>query len=386
MTSSPPSFSLRWIFVAIILVMAILAGVGIFNRQHHLQKLTREAHATSVQRVIVFAPIIESTTSLLALPANVLAFKDTALYARSPGYLKRWYADIGTTVKQNELIAQIETPELDAQVRQAQSDLTSAQANYDLAHTTAVRWQALIMTKTVSVQDLENKLGDAAAKKALLEAARAHLQQLAALQAFEQIRAPFAGTVSVRNVDIGDLVTAGSTGRELFHLVDKRQLRIYVQVPQAQAADIMLGAHADITVPEHPGQHFSAAVIKIAGALDTQTRTVLVELLFANPDGLINPGDFANVNFKMPTPRSDLRIPVTALIFRGDGLQVARVDKNHHVRLTTVVPGRDFGKSMEILSGINEHATIIDNPPDSIVEGEPVEIASVRKLKAEAER
>ncbi|MHB0991632.1 MAG: efflux RND transporter periplasmic adaptor subunit [Burkholderiales bacterium] len=383
MTSRRRSSPLPRIFLAIILIMAIVASVGIYNRRQHLDTLTKEAHATSVQKVIGFNPLVESATSHLVLPGNVIAFKDATLYARSPGYLRRWFADIGTKVKRNDLIAQIETPELDAQVRQAQSDLTTAQANYDLAQTTAVRWQALIKTRTVSVQDLENKLGDAASKKALVEAARAHLQQLTALQSFEQIRAPFAGTVSVRNVDIGDLVAAGSSGRELFHLVDKRQLRIYVQVPQAQAPYILPGAHADMIVPEHPGKHFKASVIKIAGALDTTTRTVMVELLYDNPDELVNPGDFVNISFTMPMPQSDVRIPVTALIFRGDGLQVALVDARHHVQLVTVVPGRDFGKNMEILSGINQHDTLIDNPPDSIVDGEPVQIASMRTLKDE---
>lgn len=382
MTSRHRSSTLPWIFLAVILIMAIVAGIGIYHRRQHLDTLKNEAHATAVQKVIGFHPLIESATSPLALPANVVAFKDAALYARSPGYLKRWYADIGTRVKQNELIAQIETPELDAQVRQAQSDLTTAQANYDLAQTTAARWQALIKTRTVSVQDLENKLSDATAKKALLAAARAHLQQLTALQSFEQIRAPFAGTVSVRNVDIGDLVTAGTGGRELFHLVDKHALRIYVQVPQAQAPYIVLGAHADMTVPEHPGKHFTADVIKIAGAVNTVTRTTMVELLYDNPGDLVSPGDFASISFIMPMPRSDMRIPVTALIFRGSGLQVALVGAQHHVHLVTVVPGRDFGKSMEILSGINAHDTLIDNPPDSIVDGEAVQIASMRTLKA----
>ncbi len=385
MTTGTHSPSLRWIFIVILLIMAILAAVGIFKRSHHMKVLKQEAHDADTQQVVVFSPLVESATSALVLPANVLAFKDASLYARSPGYIKRWYADIGTPVKTGDLIAQIETPELDAQVRQAESDLSTAQSNYDLAQTTAARWQVLIKTKTVAVQDLENKLGDAAAKKSLLDSARAHLQQLLALQTFEQIRAPFEGTVSVRNVDIGDLVSASSSGRELFHLVDKRQLRVYVQVPQSQAPNILPGAHADLTVPEHPGRHFSAEVIKIAGALDINARTVLVELLLPNPDLAIDPGDFATVSFKMPMPRTDMRIPVTALVFRGDGLQVASLDKDHHVHLVTVIPGRDFGKSMEILSGVNAQATIVDNPPDSIVNGETVEIASVRKLKAEAE-
>ena len=384
MKSSTRSPALQWTFIVVLLLMVILASIGIVSRNHHLHVLRETAHTTATQQVIVFNPLPEATTATLDLPADVQAFKDAAIYARSSGYLKYWYADIGTVVKQGDLIALIETPELDAQVLQAKSDLATAQANYDLAETTALRWQELVKTRTVSVQDLDNKVGDAAAKKALLDSAHAHLQQLAALQTFEQIRAPFSGTISVRNIDIGDLVNSSSSGHELFHLVDKQQLRIYVQIPQAQASAIKVGMHADLSVAEHPGHHYSAKVIKNAGALDPLSRTVLVELLFDNADQVLNPGDFASISFRLATPAASLQIPVTALIFRGDGLQVACVDAAHQVHLTTVVPGRDFGKRMEILSGISANSNIIDNPPDSILDGEAVKIASIRKLNTEA--
>ena len=375
--------SLKKTFFLVLLAMILLAGAGILKRRHHLDELKKEAQATSLQQVIAFHPLIESSTGVLELPGDVQAFRDASLYARSPGYLKKWYADIGTEVKTGELIAKIETPELDQAVQQARSDLATAKANYDLAQTTAKRWQVLIKTRTVSQQDLENKLGDAAAKKALLGSASAHLRQLLAQQSFEEIRAPFDGTLSARNVDTGDLVESGPSGRELFHLVDSSRLRIYVQVPQAQANDVRVGMHADLAVPEHPGRHFSAEITKIAGALDPRARTVLVELLFDNASREIKAGDYARVGFRVQTETPRLRIPITALIFRGEGLQVAVLDQNQHAHLATVVPGRDFGKSMEILSGLDARATVIDNPPDSITEGEQVTIASERKLKAE---
>ena len=375
--------SLKKTFMLVLLAMVLLAGAGIFKRRHHLDELKKEAQATSLRQVIAFNPLIESSSGILELPGNVVAFKDAALYARSPGYLRKWYADIGTEVKTGDPIAKIETPELDQEVLQARSDLATAKANYDLAYTTAVRWQSLVKTRTVSEQDLENKLGDAAAKKAILGSAKAHLRQLLALQSFEQIRAPFDGTLSARNVDIGDLVEASPSGRELFHLVDSSKLRILVQVPQAQANGVKVGMHAGLSVPEHPGSRFDAEVIQIAGGLDPKSRTVLVELLFDNAIHAIHPGDFASVGFRVKGETTSLRIPITALIFRGDGLQVATVNPGHHVHLVTIVPGRDFGKSMEVLSGLDKHASVIDNPPDSITEGEQVVIASVRKLKAE---
>ncbi len=375
--------SLKKTFILALLAMLLLAGAGILERRHHLDELEKTAHENALRQVIAFNPLAESSTGTLELPGNVVAFKDAALYARSPGYLRKWYADIGTEVKAGDPIAKIETPELDQQVLQARSDLATAKANYDLAQVTAVRWQSLVKTRTVSEQDLENKLGDAAAKKAILGSARAHLRQLLALQSFEHIRAPFDGTLSARNVDIGDLVEAAPSGRELFHLVDSSRLRIFVQVPQVQSNGVKVGMHAEFSVPEHPGRKFNAEVIQIAGGLDTQSRTVLVELLFDNAMRAIHPGDYASVGFRVKGETIRLRIPITALVFRGDGLQVATVGPDHHVHLVTVVPGRDFGKSLEILSGLDEHDSVIDNPPDSIMEGEQVAIASVRKLKAE---
>ena len=375
------SSSLKKAFFLTLLAMGLLAGAGIISRANHLEDLKRQARETSVQQVIVFSPLSESPESILALPGDVVAYKDASIYARSPGYIRKWYADIGTEVKKGDLIATIATPEIDAQVSQARSDLSTAKANYDLARITLDRWKVLVKTRTVSEQDLQNKIGDEAAKKSVLDSAKARLDQLLALQSFEEIRAPFSGTVSARNVDIGDLVEAGPSGRELFHVVDRKKLRIYVQVPQPQADEIRPGMKAEMTLPEYPGRRFKVDVIENAGALDPKSRTVQVELLYDNSANQVNPGDYADISFKANAALPRTIIPITALLFRGDGLQVAAVE-NGRIHLVKVVPGRDYGKRMEILSGIESHATVVDNPPDSIMEGQQVAVASVRKLKA----
>ncbi|HQT25781.1 MAG TPA: efflux RND transporter periplasmic adaptor subunit [Burkholderiales bacterium] len=368
-------------FLLVLLVMMLLAAAGILERKHHLDLLKQQAKENSIQQVIVFSPHAESGLSALDLPGDIRGYRDTAIYARSPGYLKEWDVDIGTEVKKGDLIARIETPEVDQEVRQARADLATAKANYDLAKSTAERWQNLAKTRTVSRQDLENKLGDEKAKKAVLDSADAHLGQLLALNAFEEVRAPFSGTVSARNIDVGDLVTAAPSGQELFHMVDSRKLRIYVQVPQAQANEIRVGMKAAISVPEYPGRRFDASVIRNAGALDPESRTVLVELLFDNSGHSLKAGDYASVSFETKSSGRTV-MPITALIFRGEGLQVATV-RNSRVHLVKVMPGRDFGKSMEVLSGLDEHSIVIDNPPDSIMEGQPVAVASVRSFKAD---
>lgn len=372
--------SLKKSYFAALLIMVLLGGAGILSRAHHLDALKRQAKENSLQKVIVLSPVSEEKPDVIELPGDVLGYRDASLYARSPGYVKEWLADIGTEVKKGDLIARIETPEIDAQVRQARSDLSGANAEYALAKSTLERWKILARTRTVSMQDLETRLADEKARKAALDSAEAHLKQLLSLQAFEEIRAPFSGRITARNVDVGDLVQASPSGRELFHIADGRRLRIFVQVPQAQAAEIRVGMHAKLSVPEKPGKAFDAEVIKHAEAMDPNSRASMVELIYDNADNDIKPGDYARVSF-MSEPAGRAVIPITSLIFRGDGLQVATVDGNHRIRLVRVVPGRDFGKSMEILSGLNEKDQVVDNPPDSIMEGQEVSIASVRKEK-----
>jgi RND family efflux transporter MFP subunit len=358
-------------FFAALLIMLLLGGVGILSRAHHLDDLRKQADENALQKVIVFSPAIEDQPLRIELPGDVVGFRDASLFARSAGYVKEWHADIGTEVKKGELIAKIETPELDAQVKQAQADLASANAEYALAKSTAERWQALSKTRTVSKQDLETRITDEKAKKSALDSADAHLRQLLSLQSFEEIRAPFSGKITARNIDIGDLVQASPAGRELFHIADDSKLRIFVQVPQARAGEIKVGMHAKLSVPENPGKTYDASVTQSAGAMDQNSRAAMVELIYDNSRRELKAGDYASVSFSSHVQGKTV-IPITSLIFRGEGLQVATVDENHRIHLVKVVPGRDFGQKMEILSGIDSHELIVDNPPDSIMEGQQV--------------
>ncbi len=358
-------------FFAALIIMLVLGGAGILSREHHLDGLKKEAQENSLQKVIVFSPATENQPSRIDLPGDVVGYRDASLYARSAGYMKEWYADIGTEVKKGALIARIETPELDAQVKQAESDLATARTEYALAKSTAERWQLLSKTRTVSRQDLETRLADEKAKKSSLDSADAHLRQLLSLQSFEEIRAPFSGKITARNVDIGDLVQAAPSGRELFHIAEDNKLRIFVQVPQAKEGDIRVGMHAKLSVPENPGKTFDASVAQNSGAMDPNSRTAMVELIYDNAKKELKAGDYANVSF-LSKEQGRTVIPITSLIFRGEGLQVATVDGKHRIHLVKVVPGRDFGQKLEILSGINGHELIVDNPPDSIMEGQQV--------------
>ncbi len=367
--------SLTKTFFAALIIMLVLGSAGILSREHHLDDLKKEAEENSLQKVIVFSAASEDQPLHIDLPGDVVGYRDASLYARSAGYVKEWYADIGTEVKKGALIARIDTPELDAQVKQAEADLITAKTQYALAKSTAERWQLLSRTRTVSRQDLETRLADEKAKKSALDSADAHLKQLLSLQSFEEIRAPFSGRITARNVDIGDLVQGQPAGRELFHIADDSKLRIFVQVPQAKSGDIRVGMHAKLSVPENPGKTYDAEVTQNSGAMDRNSRAAMVELIYDNAKKALKAGDYANVSF-LSKEKGRTVIPITSLIFRGEGLQVATVDEKHRIHLVKVVPGRDFGQKMEILSGIDGHELIVDNPPDSIMEGQEVSEAA----------
>ncbi|NNM53044.1 MAG: efflux RND transporter periplasmic adaptor subunit [Pseudomonadales bacterium] len=374
-TTVPTHRRTLWVIVAI---MVILASAGIMKRQHHRAELQREATNDAIMQVTVLTPLLASTEHDLILPGTVMGWRDAAIRARSNGYIRSWVKDIGDTVRSGDILATVTSPEIDAQTEQARADLATAQANLQLARITAERWQHLVKTRTVSQQDLEDKEGDLKAKITTVASARAHLQNLMALKGFELIRAPFTGVVSARTIDIGDLVSA-SSAQELFHLVDNQQLRIMVQVPQEQQHGIQAGIPIDLSVAEHPGHKFPATLLKLSGGLDPASRTRTVELRVDNADHLIQPGDYATVDFHATSGQSWV-IPITALIFRGAGLQLATITPQQKVHLQTVIPGRDFGKSMEIHSDWVQNRSIIDNPSDSISEGQTVKIVGRRTL------
>ena len=370
---------LKRIGLCVLVGAVIIAAWGIFTRVHSRAALKQLAQQSAVPVVIVTMPKHSDVGDELVLPGDIQAYTDAPIYARTNGYLKRWYADIGKHVKAGELLAEIETPEVDAQYRQAKADLATADANNRLSQTTAQRFQELRKTGLVAQQDVDNAVGDAEAKKAQTESARQNLQRLEQMQGFNRITAPFEGVVTARRIDIGALVTEGSTtGQELFHLSSTSRLRVYVQVPQAYANWITPGMSADLTTVERPELRHPAKVVSTAGSIDATTRTLLTELEADNPKGELLPGSYSQVHLPLPTGLKTWRVPSNALLFRGDGLHVATVDAQSQVHLNTVAIGRDYGAEVEILSGVSAQDRIILNPPDSILAGAIVKVRAER--------
>ena len=364
----------RYLWAAIALVL-LLAVWGILSRLLARNALDREAHQASVLTVLTTQPRRGPAADTLVLPGSVQAYYEAPIYARTSGYLKIWYTDIGTAVKKGQLLAEIETPEVDQQLRQAEADLGTARANYELARTTNERWQGLLATQSVSQQDADQRAGDAAAKAAAQASAAANVARLRELEGFKRVLAPFAGVVTQRNTDVGALINAGQTpGSALFRVADTHRLRIYVQVPQPYAAEIGSGISAILEFTDHPGQHYSATVASTAHALDAASRTLQVELQIDNAKGELLPGSYVQVTFSLPTSPGTLRVPVNAVIFRGKSPQVATVDADHRVRLRDIAEGRDFGTEVEVLAGIGPDDALIVNPPDSIADGTPVRV------------
>ncbi len=363
-------YALILLFVAL-----VLAAWGIVSRVLALAALQRQADANTVLTVATIAPRPSGAGEDLVLPGTVRAYTEAPIYARTSGYLKAWYTDIGTPVRKGQLLAEIETPEVDQQLTQALADLATARANFVLADSTNQRWQRLLKTEAVSKQDADQKAGDAAAKKAAVESAAANVARLRELESFKRVVAPFDGVVTSRTTDVGALINAGqAAGNELFHVADIRKLRIYVDVPEAYAAETKVGVPALLDFAEHVGRSYPAMTVRTASALDPTSRTLQVELRLDNPQSAILPGAYTEVHFKLGAAATTLRLPANTVIFRSEGLQVATVDHGRRIKLKSIVEGRDFGSTIEVLSGIDAGDAIVLNPPDSIVDGTPVRI------------
>lgn len=364
----------RYVLIAVAAAL-ILAVWGIVSRLSARNALEQQAVAAAVPTVVTVKPQAGPAASTLVLPGSVQAFYEAPIYARTSGYLKAWYTDIGASVKKGQLLAEIDTPEVDQQLRQAEADLGTAKANYELARITDERWQGLLATQSVSQQDADQRAGDAAAKKAAQQSASANLARLRDLESFKRVIAPFDGVVTQRNTDVGALINAGQTpGSALFRVADTHRLRIYVSVPQPYAAEVVPGLNASLELTDHPGKQFAATVASTAHALDAVSRTLQVELQIDNAKEELLPGSYAQVTFKLPASVNTLRVPVNAVLFRGDHVQVAVLDANHRVHLKTIAEGRDFGTEIEVLTGINADDTLVINPPDSIGEGSEVRV------------
>lgn len=361
--------------VVLILVAAVVtAGWGIFTRERAMAALSQETREMAVTTVAVTKPTKGAASEDVSLPGTVQAYTDAAIFARTTGYLKKRYADIGSHVKAGQVLAEIDTPELDQQLMQARADLATAQANDRLAKTTADRYTDLMKTDSVSRQDLDNATGNYEAKKAATASADANVKRLEELEKFKTIYAPFDGVITARNTDIGALIGSGASAKELFHIASMNRLRIFVSVPQIYARSAQPDTPADITVQELPGQKFNGRVARTAQSIDPNSRTLLVEIDLDNPKETILPGSFAQVHLKLPTSATTFRLPVNALIFRSEGLRVATV-KDGTVSLLPITLGRDFGSTVEVVSGLTGAESIVVNPPDSLAEGQRVNVA-----------
>jgi RND family efflux transporter MFP subunit len=379
----PPA--LRIVAIAVVVIVVVGIAYRFFGRstdENHLEDVTRR---DAVLTVSVTHPTVSGTASEIALPGDTQAFDDTPIYARTSGYLKEWFVDIGQHVTKGELMATIETPELDEQLQVARADLKSSQADLSLADTTSKRYQNLLKLNSVSQQETDVAVSSAAAKRAAVEAAQANVRRLAQLQSFEKIYAPYSGIVTQRKTDIGDLINSGSsstsnTAKELFHIASVNQLRVFVAVPEVYAPDIHNGDTATLTLDEYPGRIFDGTVTRNSGSIDSSSRTLNVEVDVNNRDSKLLPGAYVFVHFKIPTQSRGLSIPANTLIFRAEGLQVGIV-RNGHVHLERVTIGRDSGISVEISAGLSPNDQIILDPSDSLSEGQPVTIGSPLAVK-----
>ena len=368
---------------------AIVAGVlivigavaGLVPRSLRRNALLAETRELAIQTVSVVSPTPGKTTAGLILPAEAKALVEAPIYARTSGYLKRFLVDIGSRVKEGDLLAEIDTPELNQELDQARAQLAQAQAALALAKTTADRWAVLLKTASVSEQEAAEKKADLELKAATVEAARANVRRLEDLQSFERVTAPFAGTITVRGTDVGQLVTA-SSGNELFRLAQTGTLRVYVRVPQAAAQGVAPGQTAEVTIPELPGRVFPAKVVRTSGAMSADSRTLLVELEVDNSRGEILAGTYVQVRLTAATANPALTLPANTLLFRSEGPQVGVVGADNKVELHSITLGRDFGPSLEILGGIGPTDRVILNPADSLVGGTTVRVAEAAKEPA----
>ena len=365
--------------VALIAFLAI-AGIlvsGILRRVRARAVVTAETAAMAVPLVNVVSPQRTAPSHELLLPGNVEPYMTAPIYARTSGYVKMWYVDIGARVKKGQLLAEIDTPEVDQQLQQSRGNLATAQANLRLAEITKNRYQDLLKTNAVSQQDVDNAAGTYNANNSIVQANQANVKQLETLQSFEKIYAPFDGIVTVRNVDVGDLINSGSapgTRTDLFHIAQPGKLRVYVYVPQEYSQAATPGLTAELTLDEFPGRRFQGKLVRTANAINNATRTLQAEVDVDNPTGKLLSGSYAEVHLKLPVLASTHLLPVDTLLFRSEGLQVAVV-KDSKVVLTQVTPGHDFGDQIEILSGLNGDESVIENPPDSVLAGQQVQIA-----------
>lgn len=379
------SVSRRRRYLPALILIAVAAAIvvtGLVTRWSRAEQLREDAQTQSVRTVAVILPSpIEG--SALALPGRIEAWSRAPIYARVSGYLKRWSRDIGEPVKAGQVLAEIDTPDVDQELQQARAELARARSEAALADTTARRWQSLLTSDSVSRQEVEERVADHTAKQAAVNALQANVERLQAMQQYRRLTAPFDGIVTARNTDVGALINVGSSaGSELFVVSDVRRLRIYVNVPQRQVAAIRSGAKAQVNVPERPGETFEATVQSLAQAIDASTGAMRVQLTVDNADGRLLPGGFATVRFEAVGGTQALGLPPSALIVGRNGVQVALVDDEGRTQLRPVTIARDLGRVVELTDGVRESDRVINSPPDGIADGDVVRIAAAAQEPA----
>jgi RND family efflux transporter MFP subunit len=366
---------------ALLVVAAIaLAFWGISTRAKALSVVTSETREAAVPTVAILTPEKGAPQQDIVLPGTMQAFTDAAIYARTNGYLRKWYVDIGTRVRAGQVLADIDSPEIEQQLEQARADLATAEANTRLAQLTAERYRDLIKTDSVSKQDLDNANGSLEAKVTAVNSAKANVRRLEQLHGFGQITAPFEGVVTARNTDVGALIDSGSNAKELFHVAAVHRLRVFVNVPEIYSRAALPGMKAELTLTEFPGRSFTGTLARTAQSIDTASRTLLTEIDVDNPKGELLAGSYAEVHLKLPSAQSTYKLPINAIIFRTEGVRVAVVGPDGKVSLQPVTLGRDYGDSLEVVSGIAGGERIILNAPDSIEAGQAVRVAGTKGL------
>jgi RND family efflux transporter MFP subunit len=364
-------------------LVVVVVVSGVLPRIQARATLHKETEEMALATVSVVQPKRSGPAQEIVLPANVQAYIDSPIYARTNGYLKKWYTDIGAHVKEGQLLAEIETPEVDQQLRQSRADLATAQANLNLAEITANRYDGLLKTDSVSKQEADNAEGNYAAQKATVQSSEANVKRLEELQSFEKVYAPFTGVITARNTDIGALIDSGSSGgsrTELFHIAQPDRLRVFVNIPEVYSQAAKPGMSADLVLSEFPGKRFAGTLVRTANAIDQTTRTLLVEIQVNNPTGTLLSGAYAEIHLKLPTPVTTFTIPVNTLLFRSEGLRIAEVADGQRAELKQITLGRDYGSEVEVTAGLTGNESIITNPPDSIVDGQQIRIAQPQNV------
>ena len=368
----------RWMVAALVAVLGLFAAgaLSIKARAKERVALSTETARLAVTTVSAGYPQPEPRSNELELPGSVQAYTESPIYARTNGYLLHWYKDIGATVPKGELLADLDTPEVDQELSQAQAARQQMVAALDLARTSADRWRDLRRTDSVSQQELDQRTSDYAQAQANLAAADANVRRLQQLESFKHVYAPFAGVLTRRNVDIGALVNAGNggSGKELFNLALIDPLRVYVSIPEADAPAIRAGMRAWIALAEFPASRFTGTVVRTANALDQNTRTLLTEVDVPNKAGRLLPGAYAQVHFDVPVSGRRLSVPSSAMLFRSEGPSIAVVGPGDRVQLRPIMIGRDFGTSLEILQGVRANDRVVQNPPDALENGQVVRV------------